>query len=294
MNLKKFLSPAYYKHALVFRYNRMKRNTAIQQFVKGSAVTDKAKARLLALSMEQPFEKRPQEVLDYFEQSGEYVVSVKHIYFHGLNLEFDLSDNFEMAICREFFIEHAYDLKKLQFVPERIIDCGAYRGYFSFQAQSYFPGATITAIEAHPGNYEKIKTQLESNNIRSIELVHGAVTRSTDEFITLFFEGSSGSLENTFSTKGEHVPVKTVSLEQFIHQNNLLLKIDIEGAELDFFPEIISRLPTNCAIFIETHDGWNSLKPIRSMFIEKGFSFEVISERNQFIDSFAQRVVPNN
>lgn len=289
MNFIKFLSPSYYRHAIEFRYNRMKRNNAIQQFVKGSAA-DKANARLLALSMEQPFERRPQEVLDYLQQSGKSSVMVRHTYFHGLELEFDLSDNFEMAICKEFFTDHAYNLKKLQFSPERIIDCGAYRGYFSFLAQSLFPAASITAVEAHPGNYKKIKAQLERNNIVSVELVHGAITNSSDEFITLFFEGSSGSLENSFSTKGEHVPVKTVNLKQFIHHNNLLLKIDIEGAELDFFPDIIHRLPPTCAVFIETHDGWNSLEQIRSVFLEKGFSFEIVSEKNQFIDSFAQRV----
>lgn len=71
----------------------------------------------------------------------------------------------------------------------------------------------------------------------------------------------------------------------------MLLKVDIEGAELDFFPSIINKLPSNCAIFLETHDGWNSLAAIKKKFIEEGFYFEVIRERSQFIDSFAQRKV---
>lgn len=280
------------KNSITIRINHLKRIITYLRFASGGkGIEDMIAAYFLRTAMEKPFESRTVSVKKRIKSKGSHLL-LRHQYFKYMLLEHDLLDNFEMAICREFFIEHTYDLKKLQFIPDQIIDCGAYRGFFSLLALSHFPSSIITAIEAHPVNYERIKKQLEHNNIRSVELVHGAISNSANEFITLFFEGSSGSLENSFSTKGEHVPVKTVSLEQFIHHNKLLLKIDIEGAELDFFPGIIHRLPPTCAVFIETHDGWNSLSEIKNVFIENGFSFEIVNEKNQFIDSFAQRIEP--
>ena len=69
-----------------------------------------------------------------------------------------------------------------------------------------------------------------------------------------------------------------------------ILKMDIEGGELDFFPGIIPSLPDTCAVFLETHDGWNSLPAIRKEFEISGFEFTVIRERTLYIDAFAQRV----
>lgn len=254
----------------------------------GKTFKDKIYSFYLRAAMDNPFERRMNFVMRRIERNGP-IVSLCHKYFHNLTLQYNLLDNFEMAICHEFFILHTYNLSKLNFVPEKIIDCGAYRGYFSFLALTYFPKASITSIEAHPENHDKIKAAIQVNNITSIELLHGAICRSSNSSIDLFFEGSSGSMENTFSSKGNVVKVNAIDLEQFLKEDHLLLKVDIEGAELDFFPAVIKKLPSTCAVFLETHDGWNSLTHIKDEFIKEGFSFEIIRERDSFIDSFAQR-----
>lgn len=256
----------------------------------GKTIKDIIFSFYLRAAMDNPFERRMNFVMRRIERTGP-VVSLCHKYFHNLTFQYNLLDNFEMAICHEFFIQNTYNLSKLSFIPERIIDCGAYRGYFSFLALKYFPKASITAVEAHPVNFEKIQDIIQSNKITNIELLHGAICRSVNTSVDLFFEGSSGSMENTFSSQGKVVQVRTIDLEKLIDQENLLLKVDIEGAELDFFPSMISKLPSTCAVFLETHDDWNSLTVIKEKFIEEGFYFEVIRERPLFIDSFAQRIV---
>ncbi len=254
----------------------------------GKTLKDKFLSYYLRGAMENPFERRMNFIQSRIIRKGP-LICISHKYFKNLNLQYNLLDNFEMAICHEFFIQHTYDLSKLIFIPDRIIDCGAYRGYFSFLVLKYFPKASITSIEAHPENYSKIKQSMRVNNLTNIELLHGAICKSTSSYIDLFFEGSSGSIENTFSKDGKVVMVKTINLEKIITHNNLLLKVDIEGAELDFFPSIIKKFPPTCAVFLETHDGWNSLVKIKEAFVREGFSFEVIREQFDFIDSFAQR-----
>jgi hypothetical protein len=84
--------------------------------------------------------------------------------------------------------------------------------------------------------------------------------------------------------------IETIDLYKIIeNKNELILKIDIEGAELEYFPKIIEALPSKCAVYLETHDDWNSLVEIKKVFLSNNFSFFIIRERGQFIDSFAQR-----
>ncbi len=278
-----------FRDSIKVRVNTLQRRLNFLYFsLGGQTIKDKILSYYLRAAMDKPFERRPNFIIKRIQDHGP-IIFLCHKYFPKFYLHYNLLDNFEMAICQEFFLLNTYNLNKISFVPVNIIDCGAYRGYFSFLASTYFPKASIKAIEAHPDNYNTIKTSLKLNNITNIDLQHGAICRSENSCIDLFFEGSSGSMEDTFGYKREVVKVSTINLEQFIKQEYLLLKVDIEGAELDFFPSIINKLPLTCAVFLETHDGWSSLEKIKEKFIEEGFCFEVIREREAFIDSFAQR-----
>lgn len=278
------------QNSIRLRVDRLKQWTEYGKFsLGGRSVDDKVNSWFLRASMERPFEPRPQFVKKRILRSGSVVV-LRHAIYHDFSLRFDLLDNFEMAVLRELFVEKAYDLARIRFIPSTIVDCGAYRGYFSLMAYRAFPNARITAIEAHPENVKKIAEIFRVNDVQDIELRHRALSASTEDTINLYFEGSSGSLEDTFNSPGKVTHVKTVSLYDFIASDNLLLKIDIEGAEMEFFPSIIDKLPATCAVFLETHNGWSSLSPIKEKFIECGFAFQVLNVRVPFIDSFAQRL----
>lgn len=172
---------------------------------------DKILSFYLRDAIDNPFEQRSNFVVKRIQSKGS-VISLCHQYFPTLTLDYNLLDNFEIAICQEFFILNTYDFNKLHFIPLRVIDCGAYRGYFSFLALTYFPKASITAIEAHPENFEKINASIKSNCIKNIDLEHAAICDSDNRFIDLFFEGSSGSMEDTFGYKRKVVKVRTINL----------------------------------------------------------------------------------
>ena len=290
MTINKFLLPQSYVAAIKRLYKNYRRKQRIKSFLKGAnSPGDVINAYQLFLSMELPFQQLPKEVLDHIAATGNSSIILRHQYFQNTTIEYDLSDNFQMAICREFFIENMYDLNKVGFEPLLIVDCGGYKGYFTWLAKKKFPKAKLICIEAHQDNYNDIVRTAAVNKIHNVDIVHAAVSNS-DKPVDFFFEGSSGSMENNFSTKAGSVFVQPVNLYKLIQgSNNLILKVDIEGAELDFFPAIIDSLPKKCAIFLETHDGWNSLGDIRHQFIRNGFSFKVNRERDRYIDSFAQR-----
>lgn len=291
MTINKFLLPQSYVSAIKRLYKNYRRKQRIKSFLKGAdSPGDVINAYQLFLSMELPFQQRPKEVLDQIAATGKSSITLRHQYFQNTAIEFDLLDNFQMAICREFFIENIYDLTKVGFEPSLVIDCGGYKGYFTWLAREKFAKAKFICIEAHRINYNDIVRTAVANRIDNVDILHAAISNS-DQAVDFYFEGSSGSMENNFSVEAGKELVQPVNLYKMIEgYNNVLLKVDIEGAELDFFPGIIDSLPKKCAIFLETHDGWNSFANIRDRFIKNGFSLKVIRERDRYIDSFAQRL----
>lgn len=213
-------------------------------------------------------------------------------HFGNVRIDFDLSDNFQMAICEEFVKHKIYNLEPLNFIPDISIDCGSYRGYFTFLINNRFSNCKKICIEPHPENNRILNKTIEENDIRSIETFNKALSKSPDK-VVLELWGSNMGLSNDQSGHLNLVEIETMSLFKLLAEidvaKKLILKVDIEGSELDFFPDCIISLPKCCAVYLETHDGWNSLYSIQSRFEEYGFQFLIVRERDLCIDSFAIR-----
>ena len=213
-------------------------------------------------------------------------------YFGGARLKFDFSDPFQMAVCEEFVKFEIYDMSLVTFQPVKVIDGGAYRGYFSYLVKNRFPEARLVCIEPHPGNYKELMSSFRENDIQNFEVLNYALAGMQDH-IVLELWGSNMAKKEERKESAEYVSVPAIDLTEMIKKlpkdESLLLKVDIEGSELDFFPKCIEYLPRTCAVFLETHDGWNSLPSIKACFEEHGFTFSVIRARDLYIDSFAIR-----
>ncbi len=212
--------------------------------------------------------------------------------FGNVAIDFDLDDNFQMAICEEFMIYKIYNLNLLKFNPDYCIDCGTYRGYFTFLMAGKFPNCKTICIEPQPDNYRKLLNAANENNIELFSSHNNALSLKKGE-VSLELWGSNLVKKVEGEVNGQYVDIPTIDLYEILakigNSDNFVLKMDIEGSELDFFPECISRLPTTCTVYLETHDGWNSLNDIKQRFVDNGFSFTVLRERSLYIDSFAQR-----
>jgi len=204
-------------------------------------------------------------------------------------IDINVTDIYLLDILYEFLFDNAYDLDQINFDPEWVIDCGTYRGFFTFKALKKFEKSNFICIEPHPKNFLEIKKSFTKIKSSGISLINKAISPNSG-FIDFFQSGTFGAIDG-LSRKDDTTRIETIDLITIIEgKKNIILKIDIEGAELQYFPKIIESFPNKCAIFLETHDGWNSLDEIQRVFQEKGFSFYVIRERGQFIDSFFQRI----
>jgi FkbM family methyltransferase len=218
------------------------------------------------------------------------IVSLRLKQFGDVLLHFDLADPFQMAICEEFVLHQIYNLQLLSFVPDYSIDCGTYRGYFSFLVADKFVACDLICVEPHPDNYAAFTQSAKQNGLKNIRIHHKALSATAGSIMLELWGSNMAKNEEEGVSK---VAVETISLYELLKDipagKKLLLKVDIEGSELDFFPACITQLPAVCAVFLETHDGWQSLHTIKQQFIEAGFSFSVLRDRGLYIDSFAQR-----
>src|SRR5262249_43438782 len=130
-----------------------------------------------------------------------------------------------------FFDRQLYRFATTAEVP-RIIDCGASIGLSVCYFKQLYPESEITAFEPDPKVYEILQQNCQSWGAQNVRLIAEAVwTRET----TLAFPSAgqaSGRLDE--EATGDDVPrVPTCRLRDYLTQRVDLLRLDIEGAEVD-------------------------------------------------------------
>jgi FkbM family methyltransferase len=210
---------------------------------------------------------------------------------NGFRLLINPTDWSQTVIFEEVFLQSSYDLTKVKFTPDVILDCGAHIGIFSLLARSTFPGARLTAYEPNPRNVRRIRCQISRNDL-DMDLVESAVSIETKR---LFFKAGrnshAGVLLHDGSKKGTYeVPVIDLpaALKQ-MQPASLLLKMDVEGEERSILPALVPILPRQSALFFETHAGEAGWREVEALLISNGFQVEKISVYGQCVNGFACR-----
>jgi FkbM family methyltransferase len=199
----------------------------------------------------------------------------------------------QMVIYEEVFIDGVYDLDRVAFVPDAIVDCGAFEGYFSLLARARFASAPIVAFEPNARNFAGLQANIEHNHLA---VVARAEAISTHDGIARFSgDGCGGRL--TGADEGG-VDVAVADLRRVIAEINpqrLLLKLDIEGHEATLLPALLPVLPRCCAIFFEWHHDLDGYRRASETLTAHGFATVLTREArgggsDVFIDAFAQRI----
>ena len=209
---------------------------------------------------------------------------------NGLRLSINPREWSQTVIFEEVFLRNGYDLKKVKFAPEKIIDCGAHIGLFSLLAKSVFPSVPLTAYEPNPSNLEYARRQFVKNQL-DVEVVAAAVSNKPGLIRFSSSNSHSGRLNHDSSTIWG-IEVEVIDLPKYIeslHLSSLLLKMDVEGEELRILPDLVPILPNKSAVFFELHSGEDGWERISRLFADHGFHTEKINSRGLFIDGFACR-----
>ena len=120
-----------------------------------------------------------------------------------------------------------------------LIDCGCNYGFYSFYTASLSSKNFVVAIEASPTTAEDFKKNLNLNKFNNIVLKNFAISDADNTTIT--FNESKNDWESSLThsefdekkiTKIKTQKIDTIIEDQKLGDHSLLIKLDIEGHEL--------------------------------------------------------------
>jgi FkbM family methyltransferase len=257
---------------------------------EGLTTADKLKMLVIGYARGHTF--GPCDIVSRFGQRLFPKIAVRPRLLGGLTLHLDPSNLSHLITADEILIQQVYDLRLVPFTPDSILDCGANIGMFTLQAASTFPQSKLIAFEPDPENAQWLKEQVEANKL-SVDVVEAAVSTSDGEAVFEAGLGCGSAFGDASSPSSRAISVQTLDLAGYISKiqcRRLLLKLDVEGAEEELLPKIVSVLPRNSFLFFETHGGTKSWARSTRLLQEHGFAVKARRQRQIYTDGIAARV----
>ncbi|MCX6181994.1 MAG: FkbM family methyltransferase [Bacteroidetes bacterium] len=149
---------------------------------------------------------------------------------------------------KQIYVDKCYQFKTEEKNPV-ILDCGANVGLSALFFSRSYPSAKIVAYEADANIYNCLLNNIQKNKVRNVEALQKAVWTS-NAGITFLSEGADGG-----AVCAEGTAVESVALKDEIenYQKISLLKMDIEGAEVEVIRSVKDVLHKCENVFIEYH-----------------------------------------
>ena len=171
--------------------------------------------------------------------------------FFGFRLPLEVSRSVThkvLCIEGERFVEERHLLADLIEPGDTIVDVGANIGYLTLLfKQAVGTDGTIICIEPDPDNLRELSRCVQINELSRVEIRNAAVGDCESQ--VHLSPGLNGHINSTGT-----VCVPQVTLNSFIDKNPHLIKVDVEGYELNVI-QGATELLNNCKpkLFIEMH-----------------------------------------
>lgn len=188
----------------------------------------------------------------------------------------------------EIFISEFYKIPFKSATPF-VIDCGAHIGFSVLYTKLKFPGARIIAFEPDPKNFELLSKNIDSFNLKNVELKNEAVWIEDTE-LSFAGTGTMSSKIDVNSVSGTII-TKAIRLKHLLNQKIDFLKLDIEGAEYEVLKDIAEELPNVEHLFIEYHGAFsqnNELIEILDTVSKNGFRFYLLEANPSYPTPFTR------
>lgn len=153
-----------------------------------------------------------------------------------------------------------------------IVDGGGYIGTSALALRDIFPAAKIVVIEASRDNFAVLEKNLST--LKNVELVYGALVGTASESIELRNRGTGEWGYTVVKTPVDKPNAEILHSTPGFRLSDLvkkdekigLLKLDIEGGELDLLENDVSSMTNVDVVFAELHD--RIIPGCRDMFLQ--------------------------
>jgi FkbM family methyltransferase len=138
------------------------------------------------------------------------------------------------TMIREILIDRVYENGEVRVEPEDIVlDCGANIGIFSIQAAQ--KAKMVYAFEPSEEEAASLSENKKLNTCNNIKIIPRAVLDASKNAKLSLAGTASHFLTDKDNKDGKVIDVKTISIDEFVKEENLakvdFIKMDIEGSE---------------------------------------------------------------
>ena len=185
-----------------------------------------------------------------------------------------------LTLCPQWddlFVRQTLRFQSAHAAP-RILDCGANIGVASFYFKRLYPQARITAYEADPAVHTLLRENLKHNRAADVEVVHAAVWTGSGG-VDFRCEGADSGTIEAFAggLHGAIRRVPSVRLHDVLAAEPVdLLKLDVEGAELDVLADCREQLRAVRTLLLDLHEfdpAKRHTPAILDLLAESGFTY---------------------
>lgn len=172
-----------------------------------------------------------------------------------------LDPSFFHTNVHEVFLEEDYFFTCDEPDPV-IVDCGSNIGLTVLYFKHRYPGARVLAFEPQPRVYATLRHNVEANGLTDVTLFNAALTGTDKTSLTLYHAPATlgdmrattvAGVAGTRAAPLEAVEVRAVRLSTVLPERVDLLKIDVEGAEVEVLRELGGALGRVRQLFLEVH-----------------------------------------
>jgi FkbM family methyltransferase len=172
---------------------------------------------------------------------------------HPVHLRVRTSD---VSLYKDIILRKEYDLGLPDFSPKTIVDAGANSGMATLYYANKYPNAKIVAVEPEPSNYAALVKNVSP--YPNVTPIHAALWNK-DGTVSLGPTGLDSTPYGKWAFQVSDVGVQTraITMGTLMAETKIdtieLLKMDIEGAELEAF-ENCEWMAGVQVVVIELHD----------------------------------------
>ncbi len=168
------------------------------------------------------------------------------------------------------------------FQPEVVIDGGANLGLFTLYALSLWPACKVIACEPEPENLRQLSRHLNENGAQ-VEVVAACLGGSPGSARFYCREANRNSFDPSLPfSRCIDVPVTTLSeICRKVNGRRCLVKLDIEGAELEVLAEFLAQERPNFYVVGELHSRHQRKTALTELVAAHGWQVRYFSEAHE-------------
>lgn len=217
-----------------------------------------------------------------------YLLSLKDrsrriTYVHGYKVSYADYSSF-IYLLETLFFQREYAVN-LDSAPSLILDCGSNIGMSILFFHKAFPEAKIVGFEPDPTAFQYLKTNIINNQLSDKVTIHSVALcdyqGTADFFVDPDVEGSLFMSSHSERLSMHKISVPCEKLSDYITEPVGLLKLDIEGSEMQVLRDLVDTKKINLVshLLIEYHhhirQEEDNISELFSLVEKLGFGYQI-------------------